>query len=214
MKLEVSGPTPTTTVLASRKNEVRRRLDALDAEAATLLGQINQHESSLNTVTADMIVTGVRMMEIAETDYEAWDAFVGPFEIRVKGRDRLYRQVAHVLFRKRDGQPTTVHSQISRMGAAIYVACQLAQKVSDAAKLKAEIIKAGCIDGLSRRRREQLTHERNANTAPAPEPKRCAEIAVPIPRRPMVVVLLPDGNTKVVPLELAAKVFEQMGIAQ
>ena len=215
MNLEPTEPTSRPAILASRKNGARRRLDNLDAKAAKLIEQINRRETSLKAVTADMIAAGVQMAEIMMEDdnADAWDAFVSPFGIKAKGRDREYRQIAGVLFRKREGQPTTVHSQISRVGAAIYVAHKLFEKVADIDQLKAEIVKAGCIDGLSRQRRDQLKLERNTSTAPAPVPEKFAEIAVPIPHHPMVIVLLPDGTTKPVPRNVAAMVFEQMRLA-
>jgi len=152
-----------TRIVAGSNNEAHLRLERLDAAAAKLVSEIHRNESSLKSATANLIVAGVQMAAIMEADYDARDKFAEPFGVRVKGRDQEYRMIAGVLFRKRDGQPTTVRSQISRCGAAIYVACQLSKKVTDLAELKAEIIKAGCVVGLSRRRKELLQHERNTN---------------------------------------------------
>jgi hypothetical protein len=200
-------------IVAGRNNEARRKLERLDADAAEFVSEINRNESSLKAVTASLIVAGVQMAAIMEADYDAWDKFAEPFGVRVKGRDHEYRQIAGVLFRKRDGQPTTVRSQISRCGAAICAAYQLSKKVTDLAELKAEVVKAGCVDGLSRRRKEQLRHERNTNTTPAAEPAKAGELTFSIPDRPTPVVLMPDGSISRVPHELALMVLEQMGIA-
>ena len=202
-----------TRIVAGSNNEAHLRLERLDAAAAKLVSEIHRNESSLKSATANLIVAGVQMAAIMEADYDARDKFAEPFGVRVKGRDQEYRMIAGVLFRKRDGQPTTVRSQISRCGAAIYVACQLYRKVTDLAELKAEIIKAGCVVGLSRRRKELLRHERNTNTTPAPEPAKSGDLTFSIPDRPTPVVLMPDGSISKLPHELALMVLEQMGIA-
>jgi hypothetical protein len=202
-----------TGIVASRNNEARLRLERLDADAAKLVSEIHRNESSLKSATANLIVAGVQMAWIMEADYDAWDKFAEPFGVRVKGRDHEYRMIAGVLFRKRDGQPTTVRSQISRYGAAICIAHQLSKKVTDLAELKAEVIKAGCVDRLSRQRKEQLRHERNTNTMPAPRPAKSGELTLCIPDRPTPVLLMPDGSVSKLPHELALMVLEQMGIA-
>jgi hypothetical protein len=215
MHIEPATVPTTRPILASRKDDVRARLNDLDIKAANLVAKVGCADQSLKSITADLLMAGVEMAKAIDDDYEAWTEFAQSFGIRCKGlRDREYREIGAVLLRERDGRPTTVYSQISRLGAAICVAVQMSKKVKDPQRLKLDIIEAGCIDGLSKRRREQIRLERDRNTASAPIPVPVREIVNPTPNRPLVVVLMPDSSTKLVPADGAAQVLAQMGIAQ
>jgi hypothetical protein len=113
----------------SRQPNPAERLEQIDKEAISTIKSMERHAVGLREGAANLVVAGVRMSRIAKEFPVTWDAFIAAKKITCKGRDKVYRQIASVVFR-RGGvddellNPTKLipDSQISRYGAAIKLA--------------------------------------------------------------------------------------------
>lgn len=196
-------------------------LQKIDAGATRHLGVMVRSSVSIREAAAQIVVAGVLMAEIRKADPAAWDRFVQPFQIKVKGKAPAHREIAHVLFRgfttelQGNGSlplRTVSRDQICRYGAAISVAHDwFKQGCNEPTKLAQRIVKTGGVWELAKLRAEKREADRLTST----EPKRGEEsspvsLTVDRPLVPILILILPNGSHRPVPQELAQPVIAQV----
>ena len=208
-----------SVVVAPRNNLAE--LKRIDAAVSRHLDAMVQSAVSIREAAAHIVVAGVLMTEIMNADLTAWEEFVQPFQISVKGEHRAYREIASVLLRgftkelQGNGSlplRTVSRDQVCRYGAAIAVAHRwFAEGCTDPDKLAVRIVKNGGVWELAKQHAQQREINRLTSTEPGdqvrPPPVR---LTVDRPLVPTLILILPDGSHRPVPQELAEPVIAQV----
>jgi hypothetical protein len=216
MPLVVRG---SSVVVAPRNNLAE--LKRIDAAVSRHFDAMVQSAVSIREAAAHIVVAGVLITEIMNADLKAWEEFVQPFQIRVKGEQPAPREIASVLLRgftkelQGDGSlplRTVSRDQICRYGAAIAVAHGwFEQGCTDPAKLAERIVKTGGVWELAKLRAEQRRVDRLTSPEPAEQtPVTSIRLTVDRPSVPTLILVLPDGSHRSVPPELAESVIAQV----
>jgi hypothetical protein len=208
-----------SVVVAPRNNLAE--LKRIDAAVSGHLDAMVQSAVSIREAAAHIVVAGVLMGEIRKADLTAWQEFVQPLRISVKGEHPALREIASVLLRgftkelQGDGSlplRTVSRDQICRYGAAIAVAHGwFEQGCTDPAKLVERIVKTGGVWELAKLRADQRRADRLTSPEPAEQtPVTSIRLTVDRPSVPTLILVLPDGSHRPVPQELAASVIAQV----
>ncbi len=200
-------------------------LQRIDFKATAILQQMVEGAHAIRRQAALLVVCGVQMAEARNGDPEAWERFVEPMNIRVKGKDPEYRQIASVLFRgfstelQGEGslaRRTVSRSQIARYGAAIEVVHGWFRKGwTDPEKLTDRIIKSGGVWTVAGMRRSVTASPDIRDVGPLDDPRdrtlsEVRTVHIPVPQTPTVMLVSPNGTYRVVPRLLAMRVLEAM----
>jgi hypothetical protein len=216
----MSTPQTQPTSIVARHDNVEA-LHRIDSAVSVHLEGMVRSAKSIRNLAAQIVVAGVQMIEIMNSDLAAWDEFVEPFQINVKGDDRSYREIAHVLFRdfttevQGDGslvRRTISRDRVCRYAAAIFVAHRwFREGCSNPAELTKRIVKNGGVWALAKLRAEQREMDRLTSTEEAIESAPTPlTLKIKKPLKPVLILVFPDGSHHPVPPELAGPVIERM----
>jgi hypothetical protein len=208
-----------SVVVAPRNNLTE--LKRIDAAVSGHLDAMVQSAVSIREAAAHIVVAGVLMTEIMNADLTAWEEFVQPFQFRVKGEYRAYREIASVLLRgftkelQGDGSlplRSVSRDQVCRYGAAIAVAHRwFAEGCTDPDKLAERIVKNGGVWELAKQHTQQREIARLTSTEPSEQTQdQPVRLTVGRPLVPILILVLPDGSHRPVPQELAEPVIAQV----
>jgi hypothetical protein len=95
----------TASIVRPADNPNCLALEHIDADVAEKIDALGKSNESYQKIAAEVVVAGVHMYQLSLRDAEAWLMFKKPFDIRVKGEDREYREVAAVLCRNLSTEP-------------------------------------------------------------------------------------------------------------
>lgn len=196
---EVSEP----SIVGPPNNEVClnvERLRDIDQSVDAYLSGIVKIEQSDASKSADIIAAGIQMLAIRENDPEAWDLFkkADPKakDITTKGRDREYREVAAVLWRKFKAEPAT-RERVSRYGKALKKGLTLYREhIERPAELAEHVRNLGGVKGLLTVKVPLDGTEHGES-----EPKK-RKVYVTLPDEPTLFLIGPDRTVEALEPEL------------
>ena len=208
-----------SSIIAPRNNV--EQLKRIDATVSAHLEKMVRSAESIRNAAAYIVVAGVQMIEIVNSDLAAWEEFAGSLKISARGDGRGYREVAHAMFRhftteaQGDGslaRRTISRDRVCRYSAAIMIAHGwFREGCTDPEKLAERIVKNGGVWALAKLRAEQREMERRTLTKPAANPNGMPlKLELKRPSKPVLFLVLPDGSHHLVPPELAHPVIARM----
>jgi hypothetical protein len=216
---EVGTDSSPNSIDAPRNNlEELRQIDTL---ASRRLQAMRDGAVSIREHAAYVVVCGVKMVKVMNSDLAAWQEFVEPFKIEVKGEDRSFREVASVLFRGLTtelqghgslARRTISRDQISRYGAAIAEAhLWFEQGCTSPDKLAERVVKTGGVWAVAKLHAERRAADQTLRKATEPAARApTIKLSLPVPTGPELVLIFPDGTYKPVPNEMGADIVARM----
>jgi hypothetical protein len=198
------------------------RLKSIDADAQTLVASMISKSRSIRQAAAELVVAGVMMADIRETDRPAWEEFRKGFgTINVKGADPEYREIAHVLWRackappKGSGSlantvPQVGRDKISRDAAAMATVHKWYRSgCTDPAELATKIVRNGGVRACAKLHEEKLEHDHRISGAPLAPKSDMVTIRLPRPDEPLVIIVMPSGQYREADAAMAEHVLTQ-----
>lgn len=192
------------SIVRRADNPNRQALERIDADVTKNIEALAKSDASYQKVAAEIVVAGVEMYQLYLRDADAWQAFTSPFEIKVKGEDREFREIAAVLWRSLGKKPRERRQKRSLYGLAIATAQDWYKAgQTDPKALAAKIVGTkGGLKAVAKLRKDKLAHDGrvNAHTRPATIRIKCPDVLT-------LYAITPDGKTLEVNAELAAPVL-------
>jgi hypothetical protein len=207
----ITTESSTASIVRRADNPNRLALEHIDADVAEKIAALGKSDESYQKIAAEVVVAGVHMYQLSLRDPDAWLMFKKPFDIRVKGEDREYREVAALLWRNLSTEPRERRQKRSLYGLAIATAeGWYNDGLTEPEELVAKILNTkGGLKAVAKLRKEKLVHDASVSAKDRP-----ITVRIKCPSVPTLFVITPDGEKLEVASELAAPVLAEMWLTR